>query len=175
MCRGVDHKAIHVSEVMPVRRRDRARAADLDFTLRDAVVCPHHVVVVRDRRCPDGVQALVIGQCEYLLDAHLPVWVLDGEIAQPQVGGLAHRLQLADLLDAAVEHDRPVCLFAAARSLDGDEPRGLARAAGCTTRWVTHRVVGSITTSASSPNASSVQRTGLPRSSLTTDTLPQGQ
>ena len=36
----VDDEAVDVAEVMPVRRRDRARAADLDLALRDAVVRP---------------------------------------------------------------------------------------------------------------------------------------
>jgi hypothetical protein len=94
------------SEVMPVRRCDWARAADLDVALGDAVVVPHHVVVVCDRLCADGVGALVIGQCEHLVGAHLPVWIRDGKFAQPQVGGLAHRFQPADLRDAAVQHDR---------------------------------------------------------------------
>ena len=98
----------------------------------------------------------------------LPVRILDGEFAQPQVGGLAHGFQPADLRDAAVQHESRRRRRRAA-PLDGHEPRGLARRSGWTTRWVTRRVVGSITTSASSPNASSEHWTGLPRSSLTTD------
>src|SRR4051794_12811424 len=49
------------------------------------------------------------------------------------------------------------------------QPTGTIRASsgrlcGCTTRCVTQRVVGSTTTSASSPNSASVHRTGRPRS-----------
>jgi len=43
------------------------------------------VVVVSDRRNTGGVKALVVRLREYLLDAHLPVWVLDGKFTQSQV------------------------------------------------------------------------------------------
>ena len=126
----IDHEAVDVSEVMLVRRRDRARAPDLHVTLRDAVVLPHDVVVVGDRRCADGVETLVVGLAEHLLDSYLPVWVLDGEFTEPQVGGLVHSFQLADFRDGAVQYDRPVCFFAGSRPFDGDEPGRVARAVG---------------------------------------------
>ena len=66
---GVDDEAVDVPEVVAVRRRHRARAADLDVALRHPVVAEHDVRVRLERL---GRDALEVRQAEHVLDADVP-------------------------------------------------------------------------------------------------------
>ena len=147
-------------EVVAVRRRHRARAADLDVALRHPVVAEHDVRVRLERL---GRDALEVRQAEHVLDADVPHRVGDRELAEAQVRGLVHPVERLDLGHRERQPDRR-----RPRSWPGRPARCAprrARLCGRTTRCVTRRVVGSTTRSASSPNSASAQWTALPRSS----------
>jgi hypothetical protein len=101
----VDEESLDVSQVSAVGRAHRAASAELDLALRDPVPDDRRVLVIRDRPQsgvdPAGRERPVIGQRVSLFDADLVVGILDGELADPEISGALHPLQLLDLLAAA--------------------------------------------------------------------------
>src|SRR4051794_23406537 len=112
---AVDQEAVHVAQVLAVSRGHRARAADLDLALWDAIVGDAELLVVRSDVAFD-VAVPVVGHGEDVLDAHIPGGVLDRELAEPEVRELLHGLAFKSVLDRTVERD----LLLPARSRAGD-------------------------------------------------------
>jgi hypothetical protein len=102
---------------LPLAPRIAAAALSPRSASRDAVV-PGGIV---DRRRLHAVRQ-VIGERKHLLDADVPVRILDRESAEPQVGDLAHRREVADLLDRRAQHDSVRRPRVALGQLDRHEP-----------------------------------------------------
>src|SRR5436190_10108169 len=119
-----DHEAVHVADDLAVGGDDVAGAADLRLALRDAVV-GHAEVLVVGRHVAADVGVAQVRRGEHLLDADVPVRVLDRDVAEPKVLELLHRLEAACLVDSAGQAN--LLVTGRSREADGHEPRGARR------------------------------------------------
>ena len=147
---AVDKKAVHLAQMVLVGRVHVTRAADLDLAFRDTVVDQPELLSVAGvaEACQVG---LVVRAREHVLDTDVPVRVVGNGLAQPQVRVLLHRLEPVDLFHRAAERELRRLVAASTSSIGTSRVSGASWSVGRTTKCVTRLLIGSTTTSASSP------------------------
>src|SRR5580765_322076 len=115
----VDHEPVDLAEEMVVSRDDCARAPDLHFSLRDAVVL--HTRIADPSAVTDDLGALVVGQSEHVFDADVPVRIARGSLPHAKVCELMDVLELAYVLGRAAQFQFVRVVAAVLDEIDRDE------------------------------------------------------